>query len=133
MLDGTRVVLVDDVPEVLDVLRAMLESRGAVVRAAGSAAEARPLLEDERPDVLVSDIGLPGEDGYSLIHWLRERERELGLPPIAAVAMTGLIEFADPVVSLRAGFHAHLVKPIDAEVLVGIIEGLLDRSASAAR
>ena len=91
----------------------MLEQAGAKVTAVGSVKEALEALESLQPDALVSDIGLPDEDGYALIRRLRSREAERGgfLP---AVAMTGFVRTEDRARILAAGFQVHVPKPVDA-------------------
>jgi PAS domain S-box-containing protein/prepilin-type processing-associated H-X9-DG protein len=116
-LVGLRVLAVDDEPDARAVLRRLLEANGAVVRTAGSAAEAMGLLAAEVPDVLVSDIGMPGEDGYALVARLRRRPPDAG-GTVPAIALTAYARAADRARALSAGFDAHLVKPVDPADLV---------------
>jgi CheY-like chemotaxis protein len=115
-LSGVRVIAVDDEPDTRDLLGHLLRQWGADVRLAGSAREALELVAEDPPDVLVSDIGLPEEDGYALVRQLR------ALPPdagggIPAVALTAYATADDRTRALAAGFQLHLPKPIDPEAL----------------
>ncbi|HMB27970.1 MAG TPA: ATP-binding protein, partial [Blastocatellia bacterium] len=125
-LDGLRVMIVDDEAEARDLLTAMLTRRGAEVKACGSAAEALEEIERWRPSVLVSDIGMPGEDGYTLIGKLRTLgpERGGGVP---AVALTAYARSEDRMRALTSGFQVHVPKPIEAGELVVVIASLAGR------
>jgi PAS domain S-box-containing protein len=129
-LDGVRVLLVEDETDALDACRITLEQLGAVTWAVESAAEAFETLRQELPDVLLSDIGLPGESGYDLIRRVRS------LPPAAggatpAVAVTAYASDRDRARALEAGFQDHLAKPVDPRDLVATIQQLLRPSATA--
>jgi signal transduction histidine kinase/ActR/RegA family two-component response regulator len=111
-LDGLRVLVADDDPEVLGLVEAILARAGAEVRACASAATAFALLHDWRPDVLVSDIGMPGEDGYALIRRIRALpEHEGGATP--AIALTGFGRPQDRQRAIDAGYNMHVPKPVD--------------------
>jgi CheY-like chemotaxis protein len=97
------VLVVDDEEDARSLLVTVLGSCGAKVQAVGSAAEALDAVEQFRPDVLVSDIEMPGEDGYSLIRRLRARERETG-GRIPAVALTAHARVEDRMMALSAGY-----------------------------
>jgi PAS domain S-box-containing protein len=123
-LTGVRLLLVDDEADARDVLSAMLRQAGAEVRAAVSAAEAIGLLRWWRPDVLISDIGMPEEDGYSLLQRVRL------LPPdqggmVPAVALTAYAGGQDRQRALEAGFQAHMAKPVEALALVSLVAGFI--------
>jgi PAS domain S-box-containing protein len=126
MLDGLRVMIVDDEAETCDLLTAMLTRRGAEVKACASAAEALEEIERWRPSLLVSDIGMPGEDGYTLIGKLRALgpERGGGIP---AVALTAYARSEDRMRALASGFQVHVPKPIEAGELVVVIASLAGR------
>jgi signal transduction histidine kinase len=111
-LDELRILVVDDNPDGRTLTSLVLTQAGATVTAVASVREALQMLEVERPDALVSDIGLPDEDGYGLIRQIRQYEAEHGgfLP---AVALTGYARVEDRARSLAAGFQAHLQKPVD--------------------
>jgi len=126
MLDGLRVMIVDDEAETRDLLTAMLTRRGAEVKACASAAEALEEIERWRPSLLVSDIGMPDEDGYTLIGKLRALgpERGGGIP---AVALTTYARSEDRMRALASGFQVHVPKPIEAGELVVVIASLAGR------
>jgi CheY-like chemotaxis protein len=119
-LDGLHVLVVEDNADGREIITMMLEQAGARVSGAASAKEAFEALESVRPDVLVSDIGLPDEDGYALVRRLRSKEAERGgfLP---AVAMTGFVRAEDRARVLAAGFQVHVPKPIDVTELTAAI------------
>ena len=111
---GLSIVLVDDQPDALERTRLLLENRGAHVRTAPSARHALQALRDSRPDVLVADIGMPGEDGY----WLVEQVRaDPTLGDLPAVALTAYARAEDRSRALAAGYQAHLTKPLDPDAL----------------
>jgi len=119
-LDGLRVLVVDDSTDGRTLTSLVLMQAGASVKAVASAREALQMLEGERPDVLVSDIGLPDEDGYGLIRQIREYEAAHGgfLP---AVALTGYARAEDRDRILAAGFQAHVPKPVEPAELTAAI------------
>jgi CheY-like chemotaxis protein len=96
------------------------------VTAVGSADEALAVLERDRPDVLLSDIAMPDEDGYSLIRKVRAREPARG-GLIPAAALTAYASPEDRLKALRAGYHDHLPKPVDPTVLIEIVAALAGR------
>jgi signal transduction histidine kinase/CheY-like chemotaxis protein len=125
-LDGLHLLLVDDEPDTRDMLRLMLEGCGAQVRLAGSVAEGLRLFEAEPPDVLVSDIGMPEENGYDLIRKIR------ALPPAAggdtpAVALTAYARSEDRTRALIAGFTNHVAKPVEPLELLAVIASMARR------
>jgi PAS domain S-box-containing protein len=122
-LDGLRILVVDDEPDSNDAVSELLASCGADVRAAASADEARDVLARWRPDVLVSDVGMPGEDGYAFIARLRANEGDRA--PMPAVALTAYASRDDKVRLLSAGFQAHVPKPLDPNELVAVIASLV--------
>jgi PAS domain S-box-containing protein len=130
-LDGVRVLLVDDEVDCNEALQELLAARGAEVRVAGSAAQALEMLDRWRPEVLVSDIGMPGEDGYALIRHVRARRREDGRD-IPGVALTAYASVDDRVKILTAGFQMHVVKPVDPAELIAVVAMLAGRTAGAA-
>ncbi len=119
-LDTLRILVVDDNADGRTLTSMVLTQAGASVKAAASVSEALQILEVERPDALVSDIGLPDEDGYSLIRQIRQHEAERGgfLP---AVALTGYARAEDRARILAAGFQAHVPKPVDPIELAAAI------------
>ena len=119
-LDDLRILVVDDNLDGRTLTSLVLTGAGASVTAVASVREALQQLEVERPDVLVSDIGLPDEDGYALIRQIRQHEAEHGgfLP---AVALTGYARAADRARILAAGFQAHIPKPVEPVDLTAAI------------
>jgi PAS domain S-box-containing protein len=126
-LDGVRVLVVDDDRDALDLASAILSQAGAVVKTCSSASEALQAFPQWRPDVLVSDIEMPGEDGYALIRKIRARESErTGKTP--AVALTAYGRVQDRMLALTAGFNMHVPKPVDPGELTTIIASLAARA-----
>ena len=111
-LDGLRILVVDDSADARTVTSLMLTQAGASVHEAASVRDALQRLDVERPDVLVSDIGMPDEDGYGLVRHIRQYEAAHGgfLP---AIALTGYTRAEDRTRSLAAGFQAHVSKPVE--------------------
>jgi CheY-like chemotaxis protein len=123
-LRGRRVLVVDDDADTREMLAVILESSGAVVATAESAAEALAACQAARPDVLISDIGLPGEDGFSLMRRLRALPAALG-GDVPAIAMTGYDSDADKLQAARDGFCERLTKPVSLDaVLAAIVRAL---------
>lgn len=120
-LESIRVLAVDDEPDQLRVIQRLLEGVGAIVVTAKSADEAIEQLSRFKPDVLVSDISMPGRDGYDLMKEVRERPDTATLP---AAALTALARPADRTRALRAGFQTHVCKPIEAPELVAVVASL---------
>jgi PAS domain S-box-containing protein len=116
-LEGIRVLVVDDDADTRDVLTALLELEGAAVSTARNTVEALDTLKRIRPDLLISDIGMPGEDGYDLIRKVRSLTSEEG-GRIPAVALTGYASNEESVRAQEAGFESHLAKPVDSNKLI---------------
>ncbi|KYF53089.1 hypothetical protein BE04_10070 [Sorangium cellulosum] len=131
-LSGISVLFVDDALDTRDMVRTFVEERKARVRLAGSAEEALRLLELERPDVLVSDIGMRGMDGYELIRRVRALPQERG-GDVPAVALTAYAGNEDRMRALLAGFQTHLAKPIQPTELLMAIGVLAARGAKKGR
>jgi PAS domain S-box-containing protein len=125
-LDGLRVVVVDDEPDARALVKRVLEACRATVRTAGSSGEALGLIESERPDVLVSDVGMPGEDGYALIRRVRALGRARG-GDVPAVALTAYARAEDRIKAIQAGFQMHVVKPAEPTELVTVVASLAGR------
>ncbi len=125
-LDGLRVLVVDDEADARRLLVRVLEQVGAIVTAAGSVAEALEAMERSPPEVLVSDIGMPGEDGYDLIRQVRSRGRHPRDLP--AVALTAFVQKDDQRRALLAGFQVHVAKPVDPDDLTAVIASLAGRT-----
>jgi signal transduction histidine kinase/ActR/RegA family two-component response regulator len=126
-IDGVQVLVADDDLNARELLVAVLEAAGAEVRAAASSEDALMLLETWSPDVLLSDIEMPGEDGYTLMRKVRALAGQRG--GIAAVAVTAHARQEDRAKAFDAGFEWHLAKPIDPAELVSVIGSLVPRSA----
>jgi signal transduction histidine kinase/ActR/RegA family two-component response regulator len=130
-LDGVSVLVVDDDEESLRVVAAHLEGHHAAVLTAASAAQAFEVLQREHVDVLLADIAMPGEDGYSLIRKIRALDpRIAGIP---AAALTAFARTEDRQLALQAGFQLHLTKPIDAQTLVSAVASLGGKAAALGR
>ena len=124
-LAGLSILVVDDTIDSLEMLTLLLQLYGASVTSAGSAQEALELYERQNFDVVISDIGMPVEDGYALIRKLRSIEAEREIAPVPAVALTGYAEYADRNRAIDAGFQDHLRKPVEADRLMSIITKLV--------
>lgn len=118
-LCGFRVLVVDDESDARELVKRLMELAGADVDAASSASEALTAIADWNPDVLICDIGLPEEDGYSLI----KRVRKL-YPHLPAVALTAYARAEDRTKAIRAGFDNHLAKPVDSAELLAVVSRL---------
>ncbi|HLM58582.1 MAG TPA: ATP-binding protein, partial [Pyrinomonadaceae bacterium] len=129
-LEGVKVLAVDDEADARNLLTEVLSRRGAEVLAASSAAEALGLLKTWRPHVLLSDIGMPYGDGYSLIRQVRALPEELGGRTPAA-ALTAYAGEEDRARALASGYHAHLSKPIEPDELSAVVARLAGRAASS--
>jgi CheY-like chemotaxis protein len=126
-LDGLRILAVDDEPDSLDVVAEVLTRAGADVRRARSASAALSLVDGWQPDVLLSDIEMPGEDGYAFIARFRQRVGGDGIPAIAVTAY-GRVE--DRQRALAAGFVEHVTKPVDPAQLVTAVASLVRHRAA---
>jgi two-component system, chemotaxis family, CheB/CheR fusion protein len=123
ILAGLRVLVVDDEPDARELLSLALTHSGAEVRASATASEALEILDQWKPDVLVSDIGMPSEDGYSLIRKVRARDsKHNGLIP--ALALTGYASTDDAARALAAGYQTHMPKPVAPRELVAAVASL---------
>ncbi len=127
-LDGVRILLVEDDDDIRDLMRMALEARGAILTAVESARAGLAAIEARTPDIVISDISMPGDDGHALMRKVR------GLPlnsggKVPAIALTALDSREARVASRAAGFHYHLTKPVDANKLVEIVAGLVRLTA----
>jgi CheY-like chemotaxis protein len=114
---------VDDEEDALSLVAEVLRDRGAEVHAATSAREAFEMFEKVRPDVIVSDIGMPDEDGYTLIRRIR------GMPPerggrTPSIALTAYARKEDAERAFAAGYQKHVAKPVEPEQLVSLVANL---------
>jgi CheY-like chemotaxis protein len=124
-------MVVEDDPGSREAVVEMLSVMGAEVRASGSASEAMRDLEEFGPAVLVCDIAMPGEDGYSLIRRIRALGATRG-GDVPAVALTALARAGDRQRALEAGFQSYLTKPVDFDDLAQAVADLWCRSPTAA-
>ncbi len=129
VLHGIRVLVVEDDPDTRAMLCALLTASGAAVEVAASAAEALDSLNRERPDVVLSDIGMPGMNGHELIGRIRQRPSERG-GRVPAIAVTAFAGAEDARQALAAGFDAYLSKPVRATELVARVKEVLGHSSS---
>lgn len=127
-LSGLRILVVDDEADARTLARRVLEERGAEVVTVSSAAEAMASVDDSSlPSIIVSDIGMPEEDGYDLIRQMRALPGDAGRVP--AVALTALARAEDRKRALSAGYQKHVSKPVDPAELVAVIASLAGRPA----
>ena len=124
-LDGVQVLVVEDDPDSLDMLSFLLGEAGASVRTATSTAEALILLRWIQPHVLLSDLAMPGEDGYALIRSVRAGERSGG-PRLPAVALTAYVRVQDRDRAVEAGFDMFVEKPVNPDELLAVVSGLVE-------
>jgi signal transduction histidine kinase/ActR/RegA family two-component response regulator len=131
-LDNVRILVVEDDPDARELTTITLEDAGATVTTASSVPEALGVLDVFHPDALVSDIGMPKDDGYALIRQIRQHEAEHGglLP---AVALTGYARAEDRAKTLAAGYHAHVAKPFDAAELTAAVAAAMRRPSHGSR
>jgi signal transduction histidine kinase/ActR/RegA family two-component response regulator len=127
-LDGVRILVVDDEVDSRSFLSALLQKQGATVWVAGSAGEAIDAFTASRPDVLVSDIAMPGQDGYDLIRLVRDRApHDGGRTP--AVALTAYVRPEDAAAALSAGYQRHIKKPVVVSELIVAVAALAAATA----
>jgi len=125
-LSGLRVLVVDDEVDAREMLSTILGQAGAEVAMASSASQAIDLIDRWKPDVLISDIGMPGEDGYELIRKVRARSADRG-GQIPAVALTAFARTQDRLRVLLSGFQMHVPKPIEPIELVTVVASIAKR------
>jgi CheY-like chemotaxis protein len=127
LLDGVKVLLVDNDADTLQVVRAMLDGSKAVVQTAASVSEAMETLVWYNPHVLVSDLAMPEEDGYSLIRKVRALGENNGYQ-VPAIALTSYVRVEDRARALAAGFNLFVPKPLQPDELINAIVNLADTS-----
>ena len=123
-LEGVRILLVEDDVDLRALLGVALQARGAVMTAVDGSRAAVAALEVETPDIVISDISMPGDDGHALMRRVRALPLTRG-GKVPAIALTALDSREARVASRAAGFHYHLTKPVDAHKLVEIVAGLV--------
>lgn len=126
-LNGVRVLIVDDERDARELLRRHLSDRGALVQPMGSVADALAALPEFRPNLLLTDIGMPDQDGYDLIRAVRNLPEPLCSVP--AIALTAFAREEDRRKALLAGFQMHIAKPVNWDELFAAIAELLSRDA----
>jgi CheY-like chemotaxis protein len=120
------VLVVDDEVDTRELFRVGLQHCGAEVSTAGSVREALAAIEESRPDLLISDIGMPGEDGYELIRRVRALPAASG-GKIPAIALTAYARTEDRLRALRSGYQMHVSKPVELAELVAVMASLVQR------
>jgi PAS domain S-box-containing protein len=125
-LDGLKVLVVDDEADARELLRVGIGVCGAQVRTAGSVQEALEAIENETPDLLISDIGMPDEDGYELIRRVRALPADSG-GRVPAIALTAYARTEDRLHALRAGYQMHVPKPVEMAELMTVAASLIQR------
>jgi PAS domain S-box-containing protein len=126
-LEGLRVLVVDDEADARTLMGRVLRHCGATVEAAGSVPEALRLVASFRPDVIVSDVGMPDQDGYDFIRQVRKTYSAKAIP---AAALTAFARAEDRMRAMRAGFQVHLAKPVNPDELVAVVATLAARTGS---
>lgn len=125
-LNGLHILLVDDEADSRELLKVVLSTCGAFVKTASSAAEAFELVTNEKFDVIVSDIGMPEEDGFTLMSKIRALPQNQG-GSVPAIALTAYARAEDRVQALRAGFQMHIAKPVEPTELIAVVANLSGR------
>jgi two-component system, chemotaxis family, CheB/CheR fusion protein len=120
-LDGVRVLMVDDDMATVETFRLLLESEGAIVQTATSGVEALSMLDGDVPDLVLSDLGMPGMDGFEFVGKVREAP---ALKSMICIALSGFGQDADATMATEAGFDAHLKKPVLLEDLLSVVSRL---------
>lgn len=123
VLAGLNILVVEDDDDIRFFITTVLEADGATIVAVPSAAAARKILPQLQPDVLISDIGMPDEDGYTLIRKIRALKPDMG-GKVLAIALTAYSDSENRIRALEAGFQTHVSKPVDPGELVEIVANL---------
>jgi CheY-like chemotaxis protein len=124
-LEGLRILVLDDDTDARDLLKVILEERNAQVTTAASPTQAYEILEKLKPDVIISDIGMPGEDGFTFIKKVRAKEAQERRGWKPAIALTAHARIEDRLRALSAGYQAHVPKPVEPAELVAVIASLV--------
>jgi CheY-like chemotaxis protein len=128
-LKDVDILLVEDESNARIIMQKLLQESGAKVRAVGSASEARDAIQTRRPRLIISDIGMPGEDGYAFIRDVRQKDPKR---KIATLAVTAFARPEDRQQALDAGFDDHLPKPVDPDKLLTLAAKLAAGRATSA-
>ena len=129
-MNPIRVLVVDDESDARELLRAVLGGAGAELKVAGSTSEAVAIFKEWKPDVLVSDVGMPGVDGYELIRLIRALAHSEG-GSIPAAALTAYATAEDRLRALTAGFQIHVAKPVEPLELIAVVASLAGKTGTA--
>jgi CheY-like chemotaxis protein len=129
MLTGIRLLVVDDEPGARELIANVLQGYGAEVSLAESGQAALTKLFEQRPHVLIADLGMPGMDGYGLIEQVRALDPDFG-GETPAIAVTGYASPVDRLRALQAGYQNHVAKPVEPHELAIVIASLTGRSSS---
>jgi CheY-like chemotaxis protein len=127
-LDGLKIMVVDDETDTRELLRQGLEYCGAEVKVVASAEQALNELKMSLPDILISDIGMPGCDGYDLIRQVRRLPQARG-GKVPAIALTAYTRIEDRLQALRAGYDMHVPKPVELAELVAVAASVVRRNS----
>jgi CheY-like chemotaxis protein len=122
--------VVDDEADARELVMTILKQYGVEVTAVATARQALEVLQQSQPNVLVSDIGMPDEDGYALIRQVRALDAEQG-GQIPAVALTAYARAEERIRALAAGFQLHIPKPVNPEELAAVVANLVGRTGKA--
>ena len=122
MAQSATLLVVDDEPELVDILQEYFEGKGYTVEGALNAADARKVFENRAPDLVVLDIHMPGEDGLSFARWSREHHPQVGI-----IMLTTAGEVVDRIVGLEMGADDYIPKPFDLREVLARVKGLLRR------
>jgi len=128
-LVGVRILAIDDEADAREMIKTLLENCGADVLTASSAKEGLEVLAGWKPHVIVCDIGMPEEDGYTFIRKVRDAERNNGVS-IPAIALTGYVRIEERMRALEAGYQMFVPKPVEGGELISIIAGLISKAGA---
>ena len=129
-LEGIKVLAVDDEPDARELLQVVLSHYNANVKVVASTSDALKVIQEWQPNVIISDIGMPGEDGYALIRKLRGLPADRG-GNVPAAALTAYARSEDRVRAIAAGYQTHLTKPVEPSELVAVVASLAGRAGRA--
>jgi two-component system CheB/CheR fusion protein len=127
-LSGLHILVVEDEPNTREGTSVLLEAHGATVQSVDSAAAARASIRQLTPDIVISDIGMPGEDGYSLMRTIRDEEQSRGRSRVPALALTAFARNEDRERAVAVGYDSYLQKPVDPDALMQEITRLAGRA-----
>ena len=126
-LEGIRVLVLEDDNDARELVEQLLRDAGAQVSSASNGAQGLQLRAEMQPDVVLSDVGMPGMDGYEFVRRMRKQDLELARPAVPAIALTALARTEDRQSALLAGFQAHIAKPVNPTELIVVVASLVGR------